>query len=301
MPTHVALAGATGNLGPVILNALLSASHKVTVLTRLGSTSTSRLQSHPNIAIKQVDFASVSSILPALAGVDVVISAVAADAIGSQNPLIDAAVAAGVTRFIPAEYGLDSANKKAIQLPIITAKFATQEYLNAKVKETGGRISWTAVANGWFLDWVLKETDFLLDVKERSATLFNGGDVKFSTTLLKDIAQAVVGIIEKREETRDRIVYVHSAVITQKQLIGYTKEKDGREWKTKVKNTKELLGELSEAVAKGDWRTISIVSPVIGCSDPEYGCDYTGYDDNQLLRIEQMKELDLRKLVEESM
>lgn len=301
MPTHVAIAGATGNLGPTILNALLSASHRVTVLTRHGSTSTSKLQSHPSLTIKQVDFASTTSIIPALAGVDVVVSSVAGDAIGFQNPLIDAAVAAGVSRFIPAEYGLDSANEKAILLPIIAEKYATQKHLHKKVEESGGKFSWTAIAVGWFLDWILQETDYVLDVKGRSATLFNGGDVKFSSTLLKDIAQAVVGVIEKREETKNRVVYVHSAVVTQKQLIGYVKEKDGKEWKTKVLGTKELLAELSEAAVKGDFDAIGRLTPVIGTSDPEYGCDYTGYEDNKLLGIEEMSESDLRKLMEELM
>ncbi|KAL1612149.1 hypothetical protein SLS60_000372 [Paraconiothyrium brasiliense] len=297
-PTRIALAGATGNLGPPILDALLSASHTVTVLTRLGSTSTSKLRPHPNLTITEVDFASSASMLPALTGVEVVVSAVAASAMGSQNPLIDAAVQAGVKRFIPAEFGLDSMNEKAKSLPVIKPKVATQKHLNEKVKESGGSFSWTAIANGWFLDWVLQTTTLLMDVKERKATLFNGGDARFSATLLADIAKAVVGVIEKRDETSNRVVYVQSAVVTQKQLIGYAKEKDGREWSFTVKETDELLGEIAEAEAKGDFQACFVLSPIVGCLDPEYGCDYSGHSDNELLGIKEMSQEELRSLVQ---
>ncbi|UQC83941.1 isoflavone reductase [Colletotrichum lupini] len=43
-------------------------------------------------------------------GLDIIISCVATLAIGSQKPIIDVLVAAGVRRFIQAEFGMDSAN-----------------------------------------------------------------------------------------------------------------------------------------------------------------------------------------------
>ena len=283
MPTTVALAGATGNLGPSILAALLSANHTVTVLTRHGSTSTATLSRHPNLTIKQVDFSSVASLTSALAGIDVVVSCVASAAMGAQNPLIDAAVAAGVSRFIPSEYGMDTLNAKAAELPVCLLKVATQAYLREKVKEKEGGFSWTVVVNGWFLDWVLRDTDMMLDVKGRSATLYNGGDVRFSATLLGDVGRAVVGVIEKREETANRVVYVNSAVVTQKQLLECAKEKYGGEWVAVVKGTKEMLEEIKEALGKGDFEFAYGMMAVVGCSDAEYGCDYSGHTDNELL------------------
>ncbi|KAI1380556.1 hypothetical protein F4677DRAFT_190753 [Hypoxylon crocopeplum] len=118
MPSiQVALVGATGNLGLPILEALLGAGYSVTVLSRLGGNS-ARLRPHPNLTIKEVDFNSVQSLTPALSGAQVVVSCLATLAISSQNPLIDASVAAGVRRFIPAEFGMDSQNPLAVQLPV---------------------------------------------------------------------------------------------------------------------------------------------------------------------------------------
>jgi nucleoside-diphosphate-sugar epimerase len=109
---HIALAGATGNLGLVILDTLLSAGYTVTTLTRHTSPSISKLPSHPNLTVHPVDFTSVTSLITALLSTStkasVVISALATLPIGAQNPLIDACGAAGVERFIPAEFGLDS-------------------------------------------------------------------------------------------------------------------------------------------------------------------------------------------------
>lgn len=152
--TQIALAGATGNLGLPILQALLNADLSVTVLSRKGGNS-SKLTPHPNMNIKEVDFTSIESLASALSGIDIVVSCVATAAIGSQNPLVDASVAAGVKRFIPAEFGMDSANHLCVQLPVCAPKAATQRYLQEKLESHPG-FTWTAIANGLFLDWGLQ-------------------------------------------------------------------------------------------------------------------------------------------------
>lgn len=296
-PTNIALVGATGNLGQPILAALLAAGHTVTVLSRIGGNS-SKLHYHPRLTVKEVDLSSITSLAPALAGVDVVIAALATRMIDAQTSLIDAAVQAEVSRFIPAAFGMDSANERAITLPVCGSKAATQAYLDAKSRETGGRFTWTAISNGWFLDWVLQTTDILMDVKAHRMTLYNGGDVRCSATLLGDVAKAVVGVVEKREETRNRVVYVHSAVVTQRQLMGYVKERDGVEWDTRVKGTGVLLGEIEDAVGRRDDDAATLGACIVGCSDGEYGCDYTGREDNELLGLKNMSEEELRALVQ---
>lgn len=62
----VALIGATGNLGPAILKALLDSGYEVMILSREGSTSTDSLASHPGQKIAKVNFEDVNSITSAL-------------------------------------------------------------------------------------------------------------------------------------------------------------------------------------------------------------------------------------------
>lgn len=302
MPPTVALAGATGNLGLPILTTLLHSKYTVTVLSRIGGSS-SKLQPHPNLTIKEVDFTSVASLTGALqdSRPEAVISCLATLAIGSQNPLIDASVAAGVKRFIPAEFGMDSMNPLCVQLPVCAAKEMTQRYLTEKTKTHPG-FSWTAVANGLFLDWCLEE-GILLDLKAHKATLYNGGEVSFSVTLLRDIARAVVGVLENLEGTRDRVVYVHSACVTQNKLIGYAKERDGVEWDVRVKDTEEIRREGLEELEKDepDVGAAMLGFSIVGCFDAAYGCDFSGHLDNDLLGVKELSDAELRGVVESFM
>ncbi|KAI0845643.1 NAD(P)-binding protein [Daldinia vernicosa] len=300
MPSsRVALAGATGNIGTPVLEALLSSDFNVTALSRIGGNS-SKLKPHPNLTIKEVDFSSVESLTPALVGVQVVVSCVATLAMGDQDPPIDAAAAAGVRRFIPAEFGIDSMNPLCRQLPIVgVSKAKTQQRLREKSRSNPG-FTYTAIANGLFLDWCLEEK-IILNIPEHTATLYNGGDVKFSASLLSDIAKAVLGVIAHQDETASRVVYIQSALITQNQLIQYVKDKDGKEWNTVVKDTEDLRQESLAALAegsKGGVEAAALGFSLCGMFNPDYGCDFSSHLDNELLGIKELSESELRKLVE---
>ncbi|KAF2870222.1 oxidoreductase CipA-like protein [Massariosphaeria phaeospora] len=300
-PTRVAIAGATGNLGIPLLHALLAADYSIIALSRVGGNS-SKLKPHPNLLIKEVDFTAIDSLASALSGVEVVVSCLATTAIGSQNPLIDASVAAGVKRFIPAEFGMDSQNALAMQLPVCVPKVATQKYLLEKSNTNPG-FTYTGIANGMFLDWGL-QVGMIADVAKHTATLYNGGDVPFSATTLADVVKAVCGVIGNQDQTANRIVYVHSAVVTQKQLIRYAKEKDGKEWETTVKKTEDIRLESLAELGKGsgaDIETAMLGFCICALWDLDYGCDFSGHLDNELLGVEEMGEADLRGIVENSL
>jgi hypothetical protein len=295
--TQIALAGATGNLGIPILKALLDAGFPVTVLSRNGGNA-AVLTPHPKIAIKKVNFDSVESLTSALHGVDVVISCVATLAIGSQNPLIDASVAAGVRRFIPAEFGMDSANELCAQLPVCAPKVDTQKYLQ-EMSKSNPNFTYTAIANGLFLDWGLK-MNLILNMAEHSAILYNGGNVPFSTTNLTDVATAVLGVIRHQPQTANRIVYIHSALVTQNELIQYAKEIDGKDWKTDIQDTedtrKESLVELAKG-PQGDIDAAMLGFCFCGSLTTEYGCDFSSHLDNILLGVKKLNKVELRALV----
>lgn len=298
-PTTVAIAGATGNLGKPVLEALLAAGHTVTALTRPGSNLSKLPLHHPNLVVRQVDFQSADTIAPALEGVDVVVCCLSTAMMSSQAPLIDAAFAAGVTRFIPAEFGMDSANANCMSLPVVCApKAATQAYLRSK-HEADPRFTFTSIANGLFLDWGL-EVGFIVDPARRAATLYNGGDVPFSVTLLSDVARAVVGVIGSRDGTANRVVYVQSAVTTQNRLIAYAREKDGRDWTTAVKDTKDLLPECLGLMEKGGEADVDTAIEglcICGTMDPDFGADFSRHLDNELLGIEGLDEDGVRAVV----
>jgi uncharacterized protein YbjT (DUF2867 family) len=268
-PGKVALAGATGNLRGPVLKALLDANLSVVVLSRIRGKS-SKLAPHPNLIIKEVDFNSVQSMIPVLKGVDIVVAGLATLAIGSQNPLIDAAVDAGVKRFIPAEFGMDSLNPLCVQLPVGAPKAATQKYLLEK-SNANPSFTYTAIANGLFLEWGL-EVGFIINPAKHTGRLYNGGDVPFSTTNLADVAKAVLGVIDNQAQTLNRVVYVHSTVTTQNKIDPVRKRERWQKWDTTCKDTEEIrlecmaeLGKGTEGILMLPWRAFASVDPGIPC------------------------------------
>ncbi|KEF53485.1 uncharacterized protein A1O9_10460 [Exophiala aquamarina CBS 119918] len=292
---QIALAGATGNLGVPILKALLEGQFSVTVLSRRGGNS-SKLTSHPNLKIEEVDFDCVQSLTAALQGVEVVVSCVSTLAIGNQNSLIDASVAAGVKRFVPAEFGMDSLNPLCAQLPVCAPKVATQRYLHEKCLAYP-EFSWTGIANGLFLDWGMK-VGFIVNPYRHAATHYNGGDVPFSATKLADVVKAVLAIIHKQEQTANRLLYIQSTLITQNQLIQYTKDIDGKEWHTQERNTEEIRKESLVALANGDLMAAMDGFCVAASWNADYGCDFSNHLDNEELGLKLLDEPGLRLLVQ---
>jgi len=295
--SKIALAGATGNLGVCVLKALLDRDHVVTVLSRIGGNS-SKLAKHPNLTIVEVDFDSTQSLVSVLQGVEVLISCLATLAIGSQNPLIDGAVAAGVKRFIPAEFGMDSQNPLCLKLPVCAPKVATQEFLQEKVKSTQA-FSYTGIANGLFLDWGLK-MGFIVNPATHTAVLYNGGDIPFSTTNLDDVARAILGIIKNQDSTANRILYIHSAVTTQNKLIQHAKDTDGQEWKTNLMDTEMIRQESYAELEKVKGGNIQMAMDgfcVCAMWTPGYGGDFSNHLDNELVGVGYLSEDEVKAVV----
>ncbi|KAF4120083.1 protein of unknown function (DUF1996) [Geosmithia morbida] len=96
----------------------LNANFAVVALLRNGS-NLSKLSSHLDLSVETVDWTESEFIIPALQGVEVVISCLSTAMMGHQDQWINAAETAGVSRFVPAEFGMDSQNPHCARLPII--------------------------------------------------------------------------------------------------------------------------------------------------------------------------------------
>ncbi|KAK3695804.1 hypothetical protein B0T22DRAFT_418648 [Podospora appendiculata] len=236
--TKVALAGATGNLGPAILAALVKAGFAVTVLTRQASPA----NLPPSVTAVQVDYDSLDSLVSALTGQDAVISTIAGAALSKQLLLIDAAVQAGVKRFLPSEFGSNTLNAKTAALPITRDKVTVQAALAAQAAANPA-FSYTLVINGPFLDWCAA-VGLTVDVKKKHIVLYDGGERKYSATTLGSVGKAVVGVLRHTEETRNRPVYVQDVAISQRELAEIAKRATGGPdgWTEEVAGTEEALG-----------------------------------------------------------
>ncbi|KAJ6031452.1 hypothetical protein N7540_002184 [Penicillium herquei] len=292
--TKVALVGAAGNLGPVILSALLDAGFNVTVLTRHGSKSIFDAKAH----VARVDYNSLDSLTAAFEGNEVVVNTLGVGTIpcAIHIRLVDAAVAASVKRFIPSEFGSDTTHLATAKLPVFADKVAVQEHLRQVSQQTN--LTYTILANGPFLDWGLR-TGFLLDLSSSVTAFYDGGDRKFSTTTLKGVGKAIVGIVKHPEETKNTAIFVNEACLSQKDLLSLT----GKSLQTQSVSTVD--------VEKGSYAELAKPSPnfhVAAVGFLRRGIFGDGFGSlfnqdklcNELFGIEKLSWGELRKIAAES-
>ncbi|OJK04244.1 hypothetical protein ASPACDRAFT_57566 [Aspergillus aculeatus ATCC 16872] len=292
----VAIAGASGTLGPYVFQALINAGFRVSVLTR--SRKPGAYTSDVNVF--EVDFNSVKSLTTALEGVDAVVSTVSGAAVEDQTVLIDAAVAAGVKRFIPSEFGNVTTNPKLENFPIYSSMFKIRNYLQEKA--AAGELSWTVLACGAFLDSVLT-TPVLLDLQNHTVTMLDDGDNRISSTSLPVVGKAIAAILQNFDATQNKVIHVSEAILTQNKLIGFVKElRPDIKWRTSKEQTSVLLQESLEQFGAGDFSVPTFMKLMKGTAlaGDTYGGAFD-VTDNELLGIKELAPADLKKLIAEKL
>ncbi|PBP26456.1 NAD(P)-binding protein [Diplocarpon rosae] len=288
----VALAGATGNLGSAILKELLeSRLFEMTVLTREPGNHTFPAE----VTVAKVDYTNLESLTEALLGQDALISAVASPVVSVQRLLIDAAVKAGVKRFIPSEFGNDTKNAETRKLPVYAAKVEIEEYLDTLAVK--GAISYTLLYNGPFLDWGLRNGIFF-NFKERKADIYDGGDQNFSTSRLSTVGKAVRRILTHPRETSDRAIRIKDIDVSQNQLLKLAQAlTPGEEWQLTNVSTAELEKDAWAQVREGEVGPMTMLAFLArAVFAPEYGNKFERVH-NSTLGITGMSEQDVEELV----
>ncbi|KAL6900041.1 hypothetical protein GGI43DRAFT_423171 [Trichoderma evansii] len=244
---HIALLG-KGMLGSAILPQLVEKGFEVTLFTR----SKSSLKDVPSgVHVAEVDYSSLSSLTEALKGKDVVVTTITAAAIPEQKIIIDAAIQAGVKRFIPADFGALSTDPSAKDLPIHIPTAQIRQYLTEKAEE--GKIEYTVFSNGLFLELIFS-FPFVFDVANRKVELVDNGENPFSVTTTASIAKAVANLLKNPEGTKNRIVFIHDLTVTQAQLVRLVKKYSSPEpeWtETKLDAAVELQKSLESFARDG--------------------------------------------------
>ncbi|PWY72643.1 isoflavone reductase family protein [Aspergillus eucalypticola CBS 122712] len=264
---NVVIIGAGGNLGSHVLKAFLSSkAFNITALTRESSTS-----SFPDgLQVIKSDY-SHDSLVSAFKGQDAVISIVGNAGLSFQQKLIDAAVDAGVKRFIPSEFGNNTADDRVRALaPLLDGKKANVDYL----KERQDRLTWTALITGPFFDAGVKNGFLGFNLQSHEATLYDEGTNPASVSTLAQIGRALVAVLQNPEVTQNQYVYVESFTITQKQILGALEKATGKDWKVTDVALKPLIEESTERLKGGDFTAVRVLLLAAGWArfpDGPYG------------------------------
>lgn len=292
---NVALLGASGSVGKALLKAFIDDGRfNVTVLRRGSSSAT-----FPStFKVIDVDYDSLDSLTAALAGQDAVVSTInPVTPLDAQKRFIDAAIAAGVKRFVPSEFGCDLDNKLARTLPVFSPKIEIQSYLKEKAESTP--LTYTFAYSGPFLDWGL-EHQIVLKTVDSKPRLFDGGNTVFSTSTLDTVGKAVLAILSKPEETKNREVRFQSTAISQNALLALAKEiAPQRDWQPEVVKVDDVVRVADERLAKGLLDAETFIPYLFrAIHDPRYGPKFETLD-NEWLGLKQLTDAEIKDIVKQ--
>lgn len=294
---RVAIIGVTSRIGPNIL-AELEASSLFTLITILQRESSKSIPPHSSstkVTTLPNDYPS-DAVVSALRGHDALISALPGSAVEPHKHLADACIEAGVKRFIPADYGsVDSSDSVVAALvPLYKQKTAVREYLT-DLSSRHPEFSWTSLVCGHFFDYGLQTELLAFNVPQRTAEIFDGGDAKWSASTLTQIGKAVVGVLRKPEETRNKMLYIQSFCVSQNEVLVELEKAAGGKFEVTQLSSEEYIKGKKVAVDQGDRDATEQMVAVLGLTR----ADWTSEKEfaNELLGL---KEEDLGEVVKKT-
>ncbi|KAA8650352.1 hypothetical protein EYZ11_000697 [Aspergillus tanneri] len=243
----VAVIGAGGSIGTIVVNGLIESSQfTITAITR----SESKATFPAGVIVRKTNF-SETDLEAAFKGKDAVISTVGSAAFSDQKKYVDAAVRAGVKRFIPSEFSASSLNA-AVRglLPLFEVKKELLEYLKAK---EGEGLTWTGIFPSLLFDWGLGNGFLQFDIPNRKATIWDGGSKSFTLTNEKQLAQAVVSVLQYPQETQNQNINIASVETTQNEILAALEEETGAKWSVTSTTTDEQVSEARKKLGAGDF------------------------------------------------
>ncbi|KAH6974462.1 hypothetical protein BKA56DRAFT_591343 [Ilyonectria sp. MPI-CAGE-AT-0026] len=287
--TNVAIVG-KGNVGSAVLSELLKGGFGVTILSR------SNLEAPPGAKVVQVDYSSIESISSALRGHDAVVSTVGATGVIGQKTVIDAAILAGVKRFIPSDYGSVSADPKARNVTAFQPFFDIQDYL--KEKAAAGQIEYTILSTGPFLDLIFGSPAFV-DFHNRSVEFYGDGKVRLSSTSIGGVGKAVAGILRNATETNNRVLHIQEAIISQVKVLELAKKilSEGTGWTETFIDPEETLRVASAKFSESPTDILALYALIKAVMlSGKYDTQYHELD-NGIVGLAQFSDEDLEKFI----
>ncbi|KAF2094362.1 hypothetical protein NA57DRAFT_17795, partial [Rhizodiscina lignyota] len=182
---------------------------------------------------------------------DAVVSVVDPDRIPEQKAMIDAAIAAGVSRFVPSEFGDNTVDERVRDLvPLYNEKWNIAEYL--RTKESDG-FSWTALITGPMFDWALKSGFLGFDLEAHTAGIADQGTVSFALTKPTTVASAVANMLQDSEllkATTNKYIYIASYTTTQNDILAKLQKLTDDHWRMEREHSQQVLAKHSELYHK---------------------------------------------------
>ncbi|KAF4834280.1 Isoflavone reductase-like protein [Colletotrichum tropicale] len=266
---RVAIAGATGNTGSSIMNALLKSPElfEITALVRPASVGKPQLVefARQGVAVKSVELdGSIDAISGTLANMDVVISCLTLFQFTEEMNLIEASSKANVGRYIPSFWGPACEPRGVMMM-----REMKEDFLD-RIKSLN--LPYTIIDVGWWYQLTLPALPsgrFRPAVEEYSTTRIIGdGNVPWALTDNRDIGKFVSRIIAD-QRTLNKMVFAYGEVMTQSEAFALLEKLSGETVPREFMTKEELQNVITQGrakAAKGSIKDVTIL-PNIGMAE----------------------------------
>lgn len=262
----VALVGASGQQGSAIVAELQKHSQfEITALTRANAGS----KLPAGVKVAPVDYSDHTALVKALQGQDVLIVTLSIAAPhDTESKLVDAAAEAGVAWVFHNSWGLDHFSDEFAKENLLgVGKKQVTDYIESKDLAGG----WVGLACSFWTEWSLSppSTDmFGIDIKNKKALLFSGGNQKISTSTWAQPARAIAALLSlpvypagaddkalTLSHWRNRYVLVESFNVTQRELSAAVLKATGEvesDWDVSEQPVEDVYAEGVQRLQAGD-------------------------------------------------
>ena len=250
MKKIILVAGATGNLGERIINALLARGAEVRAVVRSGC-DVEKLNKLEKLGVKifTVNMSNVEEISNACIGVFCVVSALQGlheVIVDTQRVLLDAAISAGVPRFIPSDYSIDFTKFPPGENRNLDLRRDFHKYLDKT------SISATTIFNGAFAELLTGQMP-LIFFKLKRILYWGNADQRMDFTTMDDTAAFTANAA--LDPSTPRILRIAGDQVSARELTTVMSEVTGKKFRLFRAGGLGMLGALikvARTVAPGE-------------------------------------------------
>ncbi|OHE96521.1 hypothetical protein CORC01_08119 [Colletotrichum orchidophilum] len=260
----VAIVGAAGTMGKFVTRELLKGGkHTITAITRHDSNS----KLPEGVIAAKVNYEEMSSIVEALAGQQYLIITMKST-VGqeTQNKLVRAAAKAGVPYVMPNAWGPDPKNDGMMKDALLGSSFegAIKEIERLGVSE------WIIMSCGFWYEYSVAGSPnrYGFDIKNKSLTLFDEGDVKINTSTWSQCGRGLAAFLNLKWLPDDKddkspsiqkwandVFYISSFLASQRDMFESMKRVTStadEDWDIKHESSKKRWEAGHDALRSGD-------------------------------------------------
>jgi uncharacterized protein YbjT (DUF2867 family) len=239
MKKIITVAGATGDLGQRIIKALINNGAEVRAIVRTSSNpqTIARLQ-QMGVTVYKVNMLNKEEVAVACAGASCVVSALSGlrdVIIDTQKVLLDAAIAAGVPRFIPSDYSLDFTKFSPGENRNLDWRREFHQYLDQS------SIKATSVFNGAFAELITNEMPLIL-FKQKLVLYWGNANQKMNFTTKDDIANYTA--LAALDDSAPRFLRIAGDQISPQEIRTVVSEVTGKKFRMFRAGSKGMLSVL---------------------------------------------------------